>query len=184
MHAIRSLLSVTRIRLGVLLLTAVAAFTVWTGTFCFHSISAANQEEKSHETVRNLIEKLDGIRKRSPHIQDSATSSQESISVIRQGLESASIPESVLEDMRFGQQTPIPPSTLVREELTLVLRSVTLRQINDFLTFVARERNLGVCTKLQLDFDERNPAVGEEKWVVQLTLTRLTGSGKSPSIRR
>ncbi len=184
MYLLRSFLGAAPIRLGLLLLAIVAATSIWSGTEFVRAISSASQEEKAVATSKSLLRKLDSIRQRAPNVHDSTSSNQESISSVRRGLEFASIPEQSLEDIRYGQLNPVLPSQLFREDLTLVLRAVTLRQLMDFLSYLENDQSLGVCTAVQIGIDDRGQSDDAERWDLQLTLTRLTRSAKSPSVRR
>lgn len=181
MYYLRSFLDLVVIRVGAILLLVALSISTWTGFLFSSATSNAKHETQSLAVSKDLLAKLDTIRGNAMNVQDHKKSSQETIAIVRQGLSFAGISEKALEDLRFGQVSPVPATTLLKDEVAIELGLVSVQQMMNFISFLENIGSLGACTAIRLTLDSTEEAREEEKWDAQLTLTRLTRSAKSAS---
>jgi len=181
---LQSLWKVLWIRVGLTVLCMLLAVALWLGWELSRSLDSLMGERHALETCKNYIGSIDQFRNARIVVYDIAPEKEESISVVRHALGFASIPEDLLEDIKYGKPNAIPSSPLYREDTVIVLRSIDLLQFARFMQHLEQAKELGVCNSFQLNAKTPGDLDDTERWDVQLTLTRLTRSDKRPSVRR
>ncbi len=185
MYYVRSLWDVSFIRYGLVLLLIAIALVVWSSWAFVQAANVASREWEAVAECKRYAKRLETIRSGQRMVSDTAPSQQESLSTVRDALQFARISEDSLADLRYGQPAAIiNSSSLLREDLVIGVRAVTIRQILDLATHLEQSESAGICVAIQLNASDASLADAAEAWDAQLTLTRLIRSAKSPSVRK
>ena len=152
----------------------------WTTSSYRYALSEAKYQANAVADCEKWSEKLLQQRKSSPPTLDVANTVEQSHPAVRKAIASASIPESSLVQVATAQIVPTKSPQLFQQNITIQVNAVQLQQMVQLLTSLENDSKLGICTKLTMVPNAKASSQDDERWNVDLVLTRLTRSAKSP----
>ncbi len=170
------------ILLGAIVLLAVATpFTISN----FLSVQDIQRRAVSDLGVCNdLCKQIKELRESVPDQSGDGSSSEETVSRVRQGLLQAGIDENLLGEIKIIGKTAIPNTSFAREDASVTLKGIDLKSLFAFVASQEFAAGGMLCSGIDIQVAKSSEESGPALWIPQLTLTHLTKVAKRSSTTR